>query len=936
MDGQKSFILEDIVTLKQFANAESMRKKNTPFYCEKPTLFRRARKMKEMSLKKMTSLVSFCLFLTCAAYGFDVSVKQFIPGIEGRPGDRRISGLAMTSDDSKLYTAGWTDSCYWTGAGDPIGMYSTADYSLSGTIFYGCCHGGVAVSSNDRYLFTPSYYEGNVSRFDLLNGNNRTSLGAGSWPCGIDVSPDGTKLVVLSGREGGTSGSNNDAVYIYDISGSNFSFLRSVPINDEAQGVRPVFSKDSRYAYVPTYKRNSTSARLYEISLNDGGTRYLQFSVPSTRLVSITRNEEYLFVSDTDNLKVWVVNPQTWSVADSIALPFAPCAVSMHPDGQHLFITPWQEPLSDYIYVYDTSAKSLSPGLKLGRYAPNDVVFAKDGKTAFVAHNHPTDGGITVLDISSGEPEWSFVQISDTHIRAKSVKADERLCVAVYEINNEISPKPDLILVTGDLADHSENAFYELYLDVIDSIKDKTYAVPGNHDRLWDASLSRYDTYINSSRPSGTTGLFTSNDYYFNHNGLLFIGLDSGAGTTTAEGPSFEQINSLYEELDNTLPKIMFLHHPAVDDLGVWHGILPAVWLYFMDYCETYNVDLVLAGHTHEKHVLDKNQNELSESSSTRPLFIQTPSTGATNGDSPAYRVIDVTSGTARPREINSIDIKKHDHITCSVHSPANLHVYDSLGKHVGIVDGNEAERGIPNSFYLRHNVVDTNDGNEIFPEKIMIFDPCGDYLYEVVGSETGAYLLQIGCTENGNETVFEANGIPTSPGQIHDYVIDWNALSQGQDGVTVAVDTDGDGDIEHTFTSDSNLTATEFAAATEPGIVDNLVSITSGLVSYDRRTGQYSTQIKVKNTSTTEIGEPVWLAIESISNPAVTLAGADGTTADGKPYFDLSNLLGDGSLSPGETISKRVYFNNPSRLKFTFTPSVRGVVEEEPPGGPS
>jgi hypothetical protein len=108
---------------------------------------------------------------------------------------------------------------------------------------------------------------------------------------------------------------------------------------------------------------------------------------------------------------------------------------------------------------------------------------------------------------------------------------------------------------------------------------------------------------------------------------------------------------------------------------------------------------------------------------------------------------------------------------------------------------------------------------------------------------------------------------------------------------------------------------------------VDTFVTTSTGLVSFDRRTGQFSVDVKVKNTSTTEIGEPVWLVINGISNPGVTLASPDGTTADGKPYINLSGLLGDGKLSPGETISKRIYFNNPKRLQFTFTPSVRGIV---------
>ena len=108
---------------------------------------------------------------------------------------------------------------------------------------------------------------------------------------------------------------------------------------------------------------------------------------------------------------------------------------------------------------------------------------------------------------------------------------------------------------------------------------------------------------------------------------------------------------------------------------------------------------------------------------------------------------------------------------------------------------------------------------------------------------------------------------------------------------------------------------------------VDDLVSVSCGLVGYDRRTGQFSTNVTVTNTSSTKIDSPVWLVIESISPPEVTLANPDGTTLDGKPYVDLSGLLGNGQLDPAETISKRIYFNNPSRLRFTFEPSVRGLI---------
>ena len=80
-------------------------------------------------------------------------------------------------------------------------------------------------------------------------------------------------------------------------------------------------------------------------------------------------------------------------------------------------------------------------------------------------------------------------------------------------------------------------------------------------------------------------------------------------------------------------------------------------------------------------------------------------------------------------------------------------------------------------------------------------------------------------------------------------------------------------------------------------------------------------------DTSAKAYSRPVWLVVESVSNPDVTLAGVDGTTADGKYYIDLSTLLGDGKLDLGESISKLIYFNKLKRRRFNCSMSVRDVV---------
>jgi hypothetical protein len=187
-----------------------------------------------------------------------------------------------------------------------------------------------------------------------------------------------------------------------------------------------------------------------------------------------------------------------------------------------------------------------------------------------------------------------------------------------------------------------------------------------------------------------------------------------------------------------------------------------------------------------------------------------------------------------------------------------------------------------------------------------------------------------------GEPIEFDASGSYDPDGEIVLYEWDWDSdgiydCSSGNPVCEHTWDLEFSGTVRLRVTDNDGLssidTATVVVKEPEPVCVDGLVSISSGLVSYDRRTGQFSVNVTVKNTSATVVNSPVWLVIESISNPAVTLAGADGTTADGKPYLDLSGLLVDGKLSPAETITKRLYFNNPTRVKFTFTPSVRGVI---------
>jgi len=140
------------------------------------------------------------------------------------------------------------------------------------------------------------------------------------------------------------------------------------------------------------------------------------------------------------------------------------------------------------------------------------------------------------------------------------------------------------------------------------------------------------------------------------------------------------------------------------------------------------------------------------------------------------------------------------DFFTDIVYSPVDLRVYDSQGRVTGLVNG-IVEEEIPYSAYYNGAVT--------------ILFPSDSYVHELVGTEEEEYKLGVVSSEEGEVITFTATDIPITCGTIHQYTIDWDALAQGEEGVTVQIDSDGDGTFEKTFTADSELTHDEFMLQT-------------------------------------------------------------------------------------------------------------------------
>jgi len=140
--------------------------------------------------------------------------------------------------------------------------------------------------------------------------------------------------------------------------------------------------------------------------------------------------------------------------------------------------------------------------------------------------------------------------------------------------------------------------------------------------------------------------------------------------------------------------------------------------------------------------------------------------------------------------DVNEIDLS-------DLLSPGELRAYDSQGRVAGLVNA-EIKNEIPYSYC---------DGNSI-----LIVYPSDVYLYEVHGTEVGTYGLNIISANEDGKITFGAANIPTRPNTVHQYNTDWQALLQNQQGVTLDIDKDGDGNFERTVTSHSELTSYDVA----------------------------------------------------------------------------------------------------------------------------
>jgi hypothetical protein len=144
------------------------------------------------------------------------------------------------------------------------------------------------------------------------------------------------------------------------------------------------------------------------------------------------------------------------------------------------------------------------------------------------------------------------------------------------------------------------------------------------------------------------------------------------------------------------------------------------------------------------------------------------------------------------------------------------MRVYDEEGRVTGVVDG-ECKREIPRSFCFTKNEIDLGNGSYITvePAEVIIFDPNGSYIYDIVGIISGHYNFANSFAVDGENIVFNSSNIPILAGEIHRYTFDWDELANDGAGAIIQIDGDGDGNFENSIVSDVIMTCSDYVSMT-------------------------------------------------------------------------------------------------------------------------
>ncbi|WP_299585611.1 YncE family protein [uncultured Microbulbifer sp.] len=296
---------------------------------------------------------------------------------------------------------------------------------------------GSVVGANT--LIVGNKYEGTVSFIDLENGEEIKRQETGGSPHELILSPDKSKVVVVSYLEDGYVG---EELNVFDVQTGKRTKVIDISPHMGPHGI--MWLGDSENLIVTTeethdvIKVNVVSGKvLSSVSTDQIGSHLLALSPDNKTAYVTSRGSDTFSVIDTENMKlkstlpagdgpeaVWVspdgkelwignnrsknifiYDTDTMKKIDTIDVGYLPIRIQFHPNGEQVAVADLQ---GNRVVIYDAAKRKELKSIDLQAAAarePASLLFSPDGKFLFVGSQR--DG--KVVEIDTGE--WSIKRI---------------------------------------------------------------------------------------------------------------------------------------------------------------------------------------------------------------------------------------------------------------------------------------------------------------------------------------------------------------------------------------------------------------------------------------------------------------------------------------------------------------------------------------------
>src|SRR5271165_2539758 len=255
------------------------------------------------------------------------------------------------------------------------------------------------------------------------------TVGVGSFPTAVAVSPDGRRVYVVN--------SNANSVSVLDA--RTRGPLTAITVGPRPYGI--ALSPDGRRAYAVNAADNSvsvidTDACAVTATIGVGENPYA---------AAVSPDGHRVYVTNQGGDSVSVISTATGTVTATIGVGAGPTGVAVTPDGHRVCVVNNE---AHSLWLIDTATGSVTTDITVGNH-PAHVAIAPDGALAFVTNT--AGGSVSIIDLTSGAIDASQVAGAVTIFGVGTGTVTTLPAGAPYGV--AVSPAGDRVYVTDVIAD---------------------------------------------------------------------------------------------------------------------------------------------------------------------------------------------------------------------------------------------------------------------------------------------------------------------------------------------------------------------------------------------------------------------------------------------------------------------------------------------------